>query len=170
MCWRSKWNVEHWGFLVENRGSACSARSYACSAGSRWLARCFLALCPKRSALWTVDSGQLNIASTHTSKQYVPSKSQAVQRPETAHGKGERERVSVYHHKLWLHVSCDSRGRRVHSLWSFFSFCSGSLPAQSPTMTNSDQPSVFAGAPLRHPGSTPALSPSVWVTKQIWMT
>lgn len=47
-----------------------------------------------------VDNEQLNIESTHTLKQRVPSKSLAVQWPVNGHAKGEREHVSVYHHKL----------------------------------------------------------------------
>lgn len=80
---------------------------------------------------WTVDSGQLNIESTHTSKQCLPAKSLAAQWPvngdrETDGQRGERQHVPVYYHKLWLHVSCDSRGRRIQSVCCFLF-----LPAQT---------------------------------------
>lgn len=94
-------------FLVWNSGSTL---------------RCSLTSCLKRSVLWAVDNGQLNIEPTHTEGNCPFKKSPSAQWPVNRDGNDGREHVSVYYHELRLHVSCDSRGRQIHSVFFFFFF------------------------------------------------
>lgn len=127
-------------FLVWNSGSTL---------------RCSLTSCLKRSVLWAVDNGQLNIEPTHTEGNCPFKKSPSAQWPVNRDGNDGREHVSVYYHGLRLHVSCDSRGRQIHSVFFF-------LPAPPLFPRNrlrrtltSFQRWVFAAAILlRNPGST----------------
>lgn len=75
------------------------------------------------SIAWTAESRQLNIESPHTLKLSIFFESLAVQWP--VNGDGETDRkvggsMPVCRYKLQLHVSCDSRGQRIHLVYFFF--------------------------------------------------
>lgn len=74
-----------------------------------------------------------------------------VQSPVNRQGKGDREHVSVYHHKVRLHVSGASRGWEIHSAFPFFFFFSPSTLhlSSSTIMTNMSSLQCFARSSIR---------------------
>lgn len=121
----NKWNTEQCNSLL---GYAYSTVHVA---GSPWLASGPLDFhhnAPIICLLWTVASGQLNIASAHTLKlSSFWSRSLCSglwcrwrngQEGGGLWGGGEKWSMSVYHYKLQLHVSWDSRGENPFSVFS----------------------------------------------------
>lgn len=123
------------------------------------------------SIAWTAESRQLNIESPHTLKLSIFFESLAVQWP--VNGDGETDRkvggsMPVCRYKLQLHVSCDSRGQRIHLVYFFFFSCLSSLPLHSLAMT------MLTVTSLQCCWNTALVSrvnsSTEWVTKLIQMT